>query len=109
VSELVAVLPLREEAYEEALGLLREGPPLELEERVERAWDVKEGVAVEPKSRSGAPTRPDRGRPQRHPARAQAPLIERARSFPLRGLAGQPDDFNGKGWQGLAACRLVRQ
>lgn len=32
MNELVVVLPLREKAYEEALGLLREGSPFELEE-----------------------------------------------------------------------------
>jgi hypothetical protein len=32
VSELVVVVPLREEAYEEALELLRKGPPFELED-----------------------------------------------------------------------------
>lgn len=32
MSELVLVVPLREGAYEQALALLREGPPFELEE-----------------------------------------------------------------------------
>jgi hypothetical protein len=32
VSELVVVVPLKEDAYEEALELLRKGPPFELEE-----------------------------------------------------------------------------
>ena len=32
MSELVVVLPLKEKAYEEALGLLRERPPFELDE-----------------------------------------------------------------------------